>query len=129
MNGRRGNDVIAFFALACAITWSLDLPLAIVAGETVREADGLAMSSRNAYLSAAERASAPLLYRTLQDVAAGKATPPQAVEILSRAGWKPDYVEVRRRADLALPQSGDRDLVVLAAARLGQTRLIDNLEF
>jgi pantoate--beta-alanine ligase len=112
-----------------AMVRQLDLPLAIVAGETVREADGLAMSSRNAYLSAAERASAPLLYRTLQDVAAGKATPPQAVEILSRAGWKPDYVEVRRRADLALPQRGDRDLVVLAAARLGQTRLIDNLEF
>jgi pantoate--beta-alanine ligase len=48
---------------------------------------------------------------------------------LAEAGWKPDYLEVRRRVDLAPPQSGDRDLVVLAAARLGETRLIDNLEF
>jgi pantoate--beta-alanine ligase len=52
-----------------------------------------------------------------------------ALEALARAGWRPDYVEVRRREDLAPPQSADRDLVVLAAARLGQTRLIDNLEF
>jgi pantoate--beta-alanine ligase len=106
-----------------------DLPVAIVAGETVREADGLAMSSRNAYLSAAERAAAPLLYRVLRQVAEGKVVPPQGVEILSEAGWMPDYVEVRRRADLALPQKADGELVVLAAARLGQTRLIDNLEF
>ena len=107
----------------------LDLPVAIVAGETVRESDGLAMSSRNAYLSAPERAGAPLLYRVLQQVGAGEATPSQAVEILAGAGWKPDYVEVRRRGDLAPPQKGTRELVVLAAARLGQTRLIDNLEF
>ena len=49
--------------------------------------------------------------------------------LLANAGWKPDYVEIRRRSDLALPQSGDRELVVLAAARIGTTRLIDNLEF
>jgi pantoate--beta-alanine ligase len=107
----------------------LNLPVAIVAGETVREADGLAMSSRNAYLSAAERAEAPRLHRVLREVADERSTLPQAVAVLSNAGWKPDYVEVRRRTDLALPQSGDRELVVLAAARLGQTRLIDNLEF
>ena len=107
----------------------LDLPVAIVAGETVREADGLAMSSRNAYLSAAERAEAPRLYRVLRDVAAGKTEARRALETLSQAGWKPDYVEVRRRSDLAPPQADDRELVVLAAARLGQTRLIDNLEF
>ena len=107
----------------------LDLPVSIVPGETVREADGLAMSSRNAYLSATERAEAPRLHRVLQEVAEGSATLLQAVEVLSLAGWKPDYLEVRRRSDLAPPQSGDRDLVVLAAARLGQTRLIDNLEF
>jgi len=112
-----------------AMVRQLDLPLAIVAGETVREADGLAMSSRNAYLSAAERAEAPRLYRVLQQVAAGEATQTQAVETLSKAGWRPDYVEVRRRGDLAVPQTGDRGLIVLAAARLGQTRLIDNLEF
>ena len=111
-----------------AMARQLDLPLDVVAGETVREADGLAMSSRNAYLSAAERAEAPRLYRLLGEVASGK-DPAQAVGELAKAGWKPDYVEVRRRRDLQAPLSGDRELVVLAAARLGQTRLIDNLEF
>jgi pantoate--beta-alanine ligase len=107
----------------------LDLPLEILAGETVREADGLAMSSRNAYLSAAERAEAPRLYRLLGEVAAGRTDPGHAVRTLADQGWKPDYVEVRRRRDLATPQSGEGELVVLAAARLGGTRLIDNLEF
>jgi pantoate--beta-alanine ligase len=107
----------------------LGLPVQIVAGETVREPDGLALSSRNAYLSAAERAEAPRLYRTLREVAAGRLGATEAVEALDRAGWKTDYVEVRRRADLAPPQAGDRERIVLAAARLGQTRLIDNLEF
>jgi pantoate--beta-alanine ligase len=107
----------------------LDLPIEIVAGETSREADGLALSSRNAYLSAAERAEAPRLFRALSHVARGAMTSDQAMAELAAAGWKPDYVEVRRRADLALPQSTDKDLVVLAAARLGSTRLIDNLEF
>ena len=107
----------------------LDLPVEIVAGETVREADGLAMSSRNAYLSSPERAEAPRLYRTLREVAAGRLDPAGALQALAGGGWKPDYVEVRRRGDLAPPHSGDRERVVLAAARLGQTRLIDNLEF
>ena len=111
-----------------AMARQLDLPLEVVAGETVREADGLAMSSRNAYLSAAERAEAPRLYRLLKEVASGK-DPAQATGELAKAGWKTDYVEVRRRRDLQAPVSGDRELVVLAAARLGQTRLIDNLEF
>ena len=111
-----------------AMARQLDLPLEVVAGETVREPDGLAMSSRNAYLSAAERAEAPRLYRLLQEVAAGK-DPGQAAGELAKAGWRPDYVEVRRRRDLQAPLTGDRELVVLAAARLGQTRLIDNLEF
>jgi pantoate--beta-alanine ligase len=107
----------------------LDLPLDIVGGETVREADGLAMSSRNGYLSAAERAEAPRLQRTLREVAAGQLTGPQAMRVLQDAGWQPDYVEVRRRSDLAVPDAQDRERVVLAAARLGATRLIDNLEF
>ena len=107
----------------------LDLPLEIVAGETVREADGLAMSSRNGYLSPAERAEAPRLYRTLQEVALDRLGPAEAVQALNRGGWKVDYVEVRRRDDLAPPQAGERGLVVLGAARLGPTRLIDNLEF
>ena len=112
-----------------ALVRQLDLPVAIVAGETVREPDGLAMSSRNTYLSAAERAQAPQLYRALKEVATGKINSEKAVKQLASAGWKPDYVEVRRRRDLAPPQAGERDLVALAAARLGQTRLIDNLEF
>jgi len=112
-----------------ALARQLDLPLEIVAGETVREPDGLAMSSRNAYLSAAERAEAPRLYRVLREIASGKASAGEAARNLSQSGWNPDYVEVRRRRDLAPAQPGDRELVALAAARLGQTRLIDNLEF
>jgi pantoate--beta-alanine ligase len=112
-----------------AMARQLDLPLEVVAGETVREPDGLAMSSRNAYLSAGERAEAPRLYRTLLEVAAGRLEPRDAAGQLANAGWRPDYVEVRRRGDLAVPQPGDQERVVLAAARLGSTRLIDNLEF
>jgi pantoate--beta-alanine ligase len=105
-----------------------NMPVEIVAGETVRESDGLAMSSRNAYLSAEERAEAPRLYHLIQQVARGMA-PVEAIRELVARGWQPDYVEVRRRVDLALPREGERELVVLAAARLGSTRLIDNLEF
>jgi len=112
-----------------AMVRELDMPVAIVAGETVREADGLAMSSRNAYLSAAERAEAPRLYQLLCAVADGKLAPQRAMDELRVAGWQPDYVEVRRRTDLAVPRPQDRDLVVLGAARLGATRLIDNVEF
>jgi pantoate--beta-alanine ligase len=107
----------------------LNLPIEIVAGETAREPDGLALSSRNAYLSAAERAEAPRLHRVLQAVVGEKLSPPAAMEELSRAGWKPDYVEVRRRADLAVSQNAAEERVVLGAARLGATRLIDNIEF
>ena len=114
--------------LVRAMVRQLNLPIDILAGETVREADGLAMSSRNAYLSAAERAEAPRLQRVLQKVKNGIHCS-AAIEELAAAEWRPDYVELRRRDDLAPPGSGDRDLVVLAAARLGGTRLIDNLEF
>jgi pantoate--beta-alanine ligase len=106
----------------------LNLPVEIVAGETVREPDGLAMSSRNSYLSAAERAQAPQLYRALSDIKSGTSSPETAMKALAAAGWHPDYVEVRRRSDLAPTDAGDRELVVLAAARLGTTRLIDSLE-
>lgn len=107
----------------------LDLPIEIVAGETTREPDGLALSSRNAYLSPGERIEAPRLQRALKAVSSGAKTTEQAFDELSRAGWKPDYLEVRRRADLKVPQPAERELVVLGAARLGGTRLIDNLEF
>jgi len=115
----------------------LDLPIAIVAGETVRETDGLAMSSRNNYLSPAERAEAPRLARALSTVRdrvtrgerAFSELGESAMRELVSAGWRSDYVEVRRQRDLARPSAKDRDLVVLGAARLGGTRLIDNLEF
>jgi pantoate--beta-alanine ligase len=107
----------------------LDLPLRIVAGETVREADGLAMSSRNGYLSAAERAEAPRLFRLLRAIASGAIGIENSLQQLERSGWKADYIEVRKRSDLSPARAEDREKVVLAAARLGTTRLIDNLEF
>jgi pantoate--beta-alanine ligase len=113
-----------------------NLPIAIVGAETTREADGLALSSRNQYLSAAERAAAPQLYRVLQQVAgklrAGdrqvERLEQEAVSFLASLGWRPEYVAVREQATLGRPDAEARKLVVLAAARLGQTRLIDNLE-
>ena len=113
-----------------------DLPLEIVPGETVREADGLAMSSRNTYLSAAERTEAPRLHAELasigEAVRSGRTNfdslVSQATSRLADAGWKPDYVSIRRRADLAPATGGDSGLVVLGAAKLGATRLLDNLE-
>ena len=107
----------------------LNLPVRIVAGETAREPDGLAMSSRNAYLSPAEREEAPRLYRLLRAIAAGALSAQDAMKELGAAGWTCDYVEVRRQEDLAVPGTADAKRVVLAAARLGSTRLIDNLEF
>lgn len=116
-------------ALVQGMVRQFDLPVRIVPGETVREADGLAMSSRNGYLSAAERAEAPRLHQVLRGVADGRLDSETALADLSRHGWEPDYVEVRRRGDLAPARDGDRERVVLAAARIGATRLIDSLEF
>jgi len=104
----------------------LALPIEIVAGETVREADGLAMSSRNAFLTSAQRAEAPRLFKVLSSITQGMPTQDAVMELKAN-GWQPDYVEVRRRGDLT-PGEGDAK-VVLGAARLGDTRLIDNLEF
>lgn len=114
----------------------LALPVEVIAGETVRASDGLALSSRNGYLTAAERAEAPTLAATLARLAAavrdaGLADLPrheaEAAASLATRGWAVDYVTVRRRADLAIAATGDA-LVALAAARLGTTRLIDNIE-
>ena len=116
-----------------------ELPIEILAGETQRAADGLALSSRNMYLSEAERGEAAQLSQALQALgrAAKQAAPQdlssleaQAMQALARRGWKPDYLTVRRRTDLA-PPWGDlasQPLVVLGAAKLGNTRLIDNVE-
>ena len=115
------------------------MPINIVGGETQRSDDGLALSSRNGYLSPAERQQAVQLSATLKTVVQALRADPapdsagiarlesQAMHTLSHAGWRPDYVAVRRQADLQTPHSGD-PLVVLAAARLGATRLIDNFE-
>ena len=114
-----------------------DLPIEIIGVDTVRDADGLAMSSRNGYLTPEERRLAPKLYATLQALAgqiqsvAGNgfsAHEAQAVEQLEIAGFRPDYVSVRRRQDLAIPDPDDRQLVILAAVWLARARLIDNLE-
>jgi pantoate--beta-alanine ligase len=112
------------------------LPIEIIPAETVRAPDGLALSSRNAYLSAEERREAPRLYRVLKQARAAleagardfQRIDQQAMAELSRQGWQPDYVAVRRQADLRQPTERDRDLVVVAAARLGRTRLIDSVE-
>jgi pantoate--beta-alanine ligase len=111
------------------------LPIDIVAGETTRAPDGLALSSRNGYLSAEERIEALALSRELKGIAATvkqgqqnfAALETHSFEALRSRGWRPDYVAIRRRADLAEPRDGS-PLVVLAAARLGATRLIDNFE-
>jgi len=118
------------------MTRQVALPIDIIGGETVRAADGLALSSRNGYLSEAERAEAPRLYRLLNDIRDairnGEADTVQlenaAIAQLDAAGWKTDYVAVRQQSDLAMPKGVDVPLVVLAASRLGTTRLIDNIE-
>jgi pantoate--beta-alanine ligase len=118
------------------MTADLNLPVEIVGVPTVREADGLAMSSRNGYLTPEERAVAPRLYATLRQAAgalrdgvAAAEVEREALRSLAAAGFRPDYVSVRRRDDLAPPVQGAAGgaLVVLAAARLGAARLIDNL--
>jgi pantoate--beta-alanine ligase len=115
----------------------LRMPLTLLMGPTLREPDGLAMSSRNRYLDPRQRRDAPALHATLAqvrdalragaaDVAALEA---QARERLASAGLRPDYVEVRRATDLGKPSAGARpdELVVLGAAWLGRARLIDNV--
>ena len=116
------------------------MPTEIIGAETYRADDGLALSSRNIYLSEAERAEAPQLFKSLGFVAdemrAGHLDIYQlehaAMDQLAKRGWKPDYISIRKRADLQPPSAGDlaqgTELVVLGAAKLGTTRLIDNLE-
>lgn len=116
------------------------LPTEIIAAETCRAADGLALSSRNSYLTPEERTEAPTLYRLLNEVAEEVrnghldifALEKQGMAKIAARGWKPDYISIRKRIDLQPPSAGDlaqgAPLVVLAAAKLGNTRLIDNLE-
>ncbi|MGC2028523.1 MAG: pantoate--beta-alanine ligase [Steroidobacteraceae bacterium] len=114
----------------------LALPIDIVPAETVRDATGLALSSRNGYLSDAQRTEAAQLHavlsRLIDAARAGRtdfgSLERDALDTLSARGWQPDYVAIRRRSDLREASAGE-PLVALAAAKLGGTRLIDNLEF
>jgi pantoate--beta-alanine ligase len=119
------------------------LPIEVIGGTTLRAADGLALSSRNNYLSPAERTEAVHLSQALKAMAQTlregatdiDGLEQQAMSSLAARGWKPDYLVVRQRADLLAPHANDihaqaqnAGLVVLGAARIGNTRLIDNLE-
>jgi pantoate--beta-alanine ligase len=123
-------------AVIRALERQLDFGIEIVGAETVREADGLAMSSRNGYLSADERREAVRLNQNLRTIVERiregsrefMALENATMDDLKRHGWKPDYIAVRNRPDLGAPKPHDRELVVLGAAWLGKTRLIDNLE-
>ncbi|SFR59465.1 pantothenate synthetase [Pseudidiomarina maritima] len=118
------------------MTQDLSLPVDIIGMPTERADDGLALSSRNGYLSAKQRNIAPVIYQTLQQTAAtiqsGTAVEQallEAQEHLKSKGFRMDYLELRRRDNLAQVQETDRQLVLLVAAYLGTTRLIDNLQF
>ncbi len=117
------------------MTRDLCFPIEIVGVPTVRDDDGLALSSRNAYLTEEQRRKAPLLYRLLtrcrERILAGErdyaALGEEARQELRAGGFEPDYFEIRNAADLTVPDPAERRLVILAAARLGRARLIDNV--
>ncbi len=114
----------------------LGMPLEVVGVDTVREPDGLALSSRNRYLTKAQRSGAPVLYRTLCEIKQNLETSQISTATaesdgyrkLVDAGFSPDYFSVRTRDELATPGTGEHLLVILAAAYLGDARLIDNVE-
>jgi pantoate--beta-alanine ligase len=114
----------------------LALPIEMVSAETVRDASGLALSSRNGYLNDSQRSQAAQLHAALSNLVVEAASgrtdwrtlEREAQDFLTARGWQPDYVAIRRQSDLREPSTGE-PLVALAAARLGGTRLIDNLEF
>ena len=116
------------------MTEDLNLPVEIVTAPTVREDDGLAMSSRNAYLTDDERQRAPAMYRALSDAGTELRNGVRdfahlettGIEALRAAGLEPEYFSIRRAADLSEPAPGSHNLVILAAAMLGKARLIDN---
>jgi pantoate--beta-alanine ligase len=122
-------------AVVSALVRDLNMPIQIIGEPTMRAADGLALSSRNGYLSEDQRAAAPALYRVIKQVGdalrSGEPNHDQllsdGVKALESAGFRPDYLEIRNAVSLRPATPDDRDLVVLGAAFLGKTRLIDNL--
>lgn len=139
-----GPDVAVFgqkdyqqLAVIRKMAQDLCLPVQIMGHPTIRAEDGLALSSRNGYLNAEQRAIAPVLQQTLQQIAAAVQSGRndymqiinEASQRLSDAGMRPDYLDLRNAENLAPVSDDTTDLVVLAAAYLGTTRLIDNLEF
>jgi pantoate--beta-alanine ligase len=118
------------------MTLDLALPVEVIGAPTVRAPDGLALSSRNRYLSPAERARAPAIHQALRETAQAICSGSSDYEALERAGaqaieradMKLDYFSVRNALDLSVPTAASTELVVLAAARLGRARLIDNLQ-
>ncbi len=122
-------------AVIRAMVRDLNMPIQIIGEPTVRAEDGLALSSRNGYLTPEQRSTAPVVYRTLKQIgeALGRgqadfaALLEQGKADLIAAGLRPDYLEVRHAVNLRPATFGDRDLVILVAAYLGNTRLIDNL--
>ena len=119
-----------------AMVDDLNMPIEIVPVDTGRADDGLALSSRNGYLSPEERAEAPRLYRHLSAIRDALLSGDNRYAVLEKAaaddltahGWRVDYIEVRQADTLEIAHAGESRLVVLAAARLGRTRLIDNIE-
>ncbi len=117
------------------LTEDLSLPIKIIRGPTQRDEDGLALSSRNQYLDAKERAIAPELFAILKgigaDLESGKRNyndlEEHAVSDLRKLGFEPEYVSIRRADDLGMPDRDNDELVILAAATLGKARLIDNV--
>ena len=124
-------------AVISTLVRDLNMPIQIIGEPTVRAEDGLALSSRNGYLSAEQRAAAPALYRTLQQLASairdGNRDFAQLIEAgqasLVSAGFRPDYLEIREASSLRPAEANDTQLVILGAAFMGTTRLIDNLAF
>ena len=132
-----GEKDLQQLAVIRKLVRDLNLPIQVMGEPTVRAADGLALSSRNGYLNESQRALAPLLYRTLQQLAEEIRRQPSAQSTLlaaarqqlEDAGLRPDYLELREAVRLREVQDSDRQLVLLAAVYLGTTRLIDNLQF
>jgi len=122
-------------AVVNALVRDLNMPIQIIGEPTVRAADGLALSSRNGYLTEDQRTAAPALYRVIKRIGTALQNGEQdhqqligdGVKALESAGFRPDYLEIRHAVSLRPATPDDRDLVVLGAAFMGKTRLIDNL--